>query len=310
MSRLARAVVASSALVLGRNVSFRWLAPGAAALVLFAAPARAEDDQELNAREAFAAGRYQEALDGYAKLFARTLHPTYLRNVGRCHQMLGNPDKAINSFREYLRRAPELPAGQRAEVEGFITEMEALKKRQASDAASREREHEARPAAARADGGGGRAVEGETIVKPAVAGGGDAAGPTLSHGGQIGVVLRSDAALLPERGLVVVPGLSFGIGDRLEIAAGGLVGHFKGGWIGARILLASGALKPLVSLDVPLFFVDGKAMPGLQPGAGVEWDPSRHFGLFAAVTAPIFPGADADLQRFWLVPSLGIQGRL
>ena len=36
------------------------------------------------------------------------MHPTYLRNIARCHQNLGNPDKAISSFREYLRKARDL----------------------------------------------------------------------------------------------------------------------------------------------------------------------------------------------------------
>jgi tetratricopeptide (TPR) repeat protein len=94
----------------------------------FAAP----DRRELQAREAFAAGRYQEALDLYAKLYAEKLHPNYLRNIGRCYQDLGEPDRAINSFRDYLRKA-KVSADERKEVEGFISEMEELKKKQERD---------------------------------------------------------------------------------------------------------------------------------------------------------------------------------
>ena len=99
-------------------------------LVAFASPrpVAAEESPELKARTHFAAGEYKEALDIYARLYAETLHPTYLRNIARCHQNLGDPDKAISSFREYLRKAKDLPADQRAEIEGYIAEMEQLKR--------------------------------------------------------------------------------------------------------------------------------------------------------------------------------------
>jgi tetratricopeptide (TPR) repeat protein len=99
-----------------------------------AGAAGGEDPREVRAREDFAVGRYQEALELYGKLYVETMHPTYLRNIGRCHQFMGQPDKAINSFREHLRRATDLTATQRAEVEGFIREMEDLKRRQATEA--------------------------------------------------------------------------------------------------------------------------------------------------------------------------------
>jgi hypothetical protein len=96
-----------------------------AAASAVAAPA---DKRELQAREAFAAGRYNDALDLYAKLYAEKLHPTYLRNVGRCYQNLGDPDHAISSFREYLRQAKDVTPTERAQVEGYIAEMEVLKR--------------------------------------------------------------------------------------------------------------------------------------------------------------------------------------
>src|SRR6187551_2289489 len=86
----------------------------------------------MKARTHYAAGEYKEALEIYARLYAETMHPTYLRNIARCHQNLGNADKAISSFREYLRKARDLTPAQRAEVEGYIKEMEQLKQTQAS----------------------------------------------------------------------------------------------------------------------------------------------------------------------------------
>jgi tetratricopeptide (TPR) repeat protein len=111
----------------------------------FSVPARAagEEGAELKARTHFAAGEYKEALEIYARLYAETMHPTYLRNIARCHQNLGNADKAISSFREYLRKAHDLTPDQRKEIEGYIAEMEQLKQSRAGAAADR------RPAADR-----------------------------------------------------------------------------------------------------------------------------------------------------------------
>ncbi len=99
-----------------------------------AAP-KAKDSRELRAREAFATGHYQEAIDLYGKLYAEKLHPTYLRNIGRCYQKLKEPDKAIDTFRDYLRQAKNLPADEHKEIEGYIAEMEAMKERQAAEKA-------------------------------------------------------------------------------------------------------------------------------------------------------------------------------
>jgi hypothetical protein len=93
-----------------------------------------KDPREMQAREAFAAGSYKEALDIYTKLYAEKLHPTYLRNIGRCYQNLQESDRAISSFREYLRKAKDMPADERAEVEGYIKEMEDLQKQNAEAA--------------------------------------------------------------------------------------------------------------------------------------------------------------------------------
>jgi hypothetical protein len=123
----------------------RFFAGLVAAFIVFlavVAPASAQqDDTELAARTHFLKGEYKQALDGYVQLYNETLHPTYLRNIGRCFQSLGEPDKAINAFRDYLRKAPSLTAEQRTEIEGFITEMKDHK---------RSREAEAAPAAAAA----------------------------------------------------------------------------------------------------------------------------------------------------------------
>jgi tetratricopeptide (TPR) repeat protein len=98
------------------------------------AAAAPRDRREMAAREAFAAGHYQDALDIYVKLYAEKLHPNFLRNIGRCYQNLGDPDKAISSFREYLRKARKLAPGERDEIEGYIREMQQLQQTRAAAA--------------------------------------------------------------------------------------------------------------------------------------------------------------------------------
>jgi hypothetical protein len=114
---------------------FVWLATAALAVAPLPAAAASRaakhtDKREVDARQAFAAGRYQEALELYAELYADKVHPTYLRNVGRCYQNLQQADKAINAFRDYLRQAKNVSEDERKEVDGYIAEMEKLKQEQ------------------------------------------------------------------------------------------------------------------------------------------------------------------------------------
>ena len=105
----------------------------AVALALGAARVSAATDaRELKAREEFAGGRFQDALDIFARLYAESLHPNYLRNIARCYQKLGQPDRAIDSFRDYLQKAKDVTPDERKEVDGYIKEMEDLKRQQAA----------------------------------------------------------------------------------------------------------------------------------------------------------------------------------
>jgi tetratricopeptide (TPR) repeat protein len=120
---------------LRRSIAISILAV-AALSVAAVRPALAEDRREVQARQLFGVGKYAEALEIFGNLYAETLHPTYLRNVGRCYQNLREPDKAISSFSEYLRQAKNLAPAQRAEVEGYIREMEELKRKQKAETAA------------------------------------------------------------------------------------------------------------------------------------------------------------------------------
>jgi hypothetical protein len=99
--------------------------------VLASGVAHADHAMEMKAREDFAAGRYDKALDLFAKLYAETLNPVYLRNIGRCHQKMREPQKAIDAFQDYLAKGKKISADERAEIEGYIKEMTALRDEQA-----------------------------------------------------------------------------------------------------------------------------------------------------------------------------------
>src|SRR3954462_575899 len=115
----------------------KWGVLGAVLVLLLTVggEARADRAVEMKAREAFAAGKYDDALNLFAKLYAETLHPVYLRNIGRCHQKLRQPEAPIDKFREYLAKEKKLPGDERKEIEGYIKEMEALKEEQAKQSA-------------------------------------------------------------------------------------------------------------------------------------------------------------------------------
>jgi hypothetical protein len=109
----------------------------AAAGAVRAAPTTRQ--QELAARKAFAEGDWKQALDLFAGLYAETLHPVYLRNIGRCHQKLGDPVRAIGAFRDYLARNKQVGPEERAEIEGYIKEMETLRDEQEKTRAAEEK---------------------------------------------------------------------------------------------------------------------------------------------------------------------------
>jgi len=83
-------------------------------------------ERERKAMSAYAATRYQEALDLYADLYADFHDPLYLRNIGRCHQKLKHPEEAIASFEEYLSKYKRLSGAEIDEVKGWIAEMKDL----------------------------------------------------------------------------------------------------------------------------------------------------------------------------------------
>lgn len=91
------------------------------------AGAAANDRREDEARKECLAGRTQRGIDLLAELFTETRDPNYIFNQARCFQQNSRPDEAIGRFQEYLRKAKDLPAAERREVETLIAECEVTK---------------------------------------------------------------------------------------------------------------------------------------------------------------------------------------
>ena len=123
----------------------------------------ADDRRELEGRALFAKGDYSQALELFAQLFAEKGDPIYLRNIGRCYQKLRQPEKAIDSFREYLRRSRVKPR-ERDEIDGFIREMHELQATQTAAAPPAATE----PAPARGDSAASKSGDATTAPAPAM----------------------------------------------------------------------------------------------------------------------------------------------
>lgn len=92
----------------------------AVALVV-AAPAKskppappAADAATTQAKEAFLTGqrfykeaRYADAIAKFEEAYALKPSPVLFYNIGRCHEQLGDVPKALRSYRDYLRMAPD-----------------------------------------------------------------------------------------------------------------------------------------------------------------------------------------------------------
>jgi tetratricopeptide (TPR) repeat protein len=67
-------------------------------------------------------GRFSEALAEYEAAYLAIQDPPFLFNIAQCHRKMGKNKEALDSYRTYLRVAPEAP--NRTEVQKRISELE------------------------------------------------------------------------------------------------------------------------------------------------------------------------------------------
>jgi tetratricopeptide (TPR) repeat protein len=94
-----------------------------------AAEVSAKDSAKVKqARQLYKEGQYEDAAKIFSSLSVE--YPdklAFTRNLGACYYHLRRPEPAISNLREYLKRSTEIPNDDRAEVEGWIAEMEKLR---------------------------------------------------------------------------------------------------------------------------------------------------------------------------------------
>ena len=96
---------------------------------LGALPARAEDRATRAAQKHFAQaqkqfnlGKFDAALVEYEAAYDAKPLPDFLYNIAQCYRNLEDYDRAIFSFKKYLKEKPD--ADDRAQVEKFLDELE------------------------------------------------------------------------------------------------------------------------------------------------------------------------------------------
>ncbi len=99
----------------------------ACSLLLFAVPSAwggSPEAQERAARKACLLGDVAKGTEILADLYLDTKNPTHIYNQGRCFEQNGQNEQAILRFREYLRKAENLPAADANAVENKIKDLE------------------------------------------------------------------------------------------------------------------------------------------------------------------------------------------
>jgi hypothetical protein len=80
--------------------------------------------RERAAKKACATSDYRTGIDVLADLYLDTNDPTYVYNQGRCYEQNSRFAQAIERFREYLRKATDLTADDRQEVQKHVADCE------------------------------------------------------------------------------------------------------------------------------------------------------------------------------------------
>jgi tetratricopeptide (TPR) repeat protein len=103
-----------------------WVILTLGAIVL---PAHATDnkavakDAYLEGQRLFELGEYQKALDSFKRAYLAYDDPAFLFNLGQCYRMLGDKPEAVRSYKQFLRKVPDV--GNRVAIEKIVSDLEA-----------------------------------------------------------------------------------------------------------------------------------------------------------------------------------------
>jgi hypothetical protein len=101
-------------------------------------PAMEKAAMEKAAKKACITGDVGKGIDLLGDLYVDTSDATYVYNQGRCFEQNHRWEEAVDRFREYLRKAPNVNGKDRAEVEGHISDCEVQRAKQTPTLASRD----------------------------------------------------------------------------------------------------------------------------------------------------------------------------
>jgi hypothetical protein len=160
-------------------------------------------------------------------------------------------------------------------------------------------------------------VAGDVQPAPAAATAVAMAAAPPGHRGRLGVVARAD---LDWRfaGAGGAAALTFGVTERLEIAAGGFIwpvggapnGPIGGASLGGTVYLSAGRLRPLLAADGQLYFSDGPHAAA-RAALGVAWDVAAHLSvLLSAGVEHLFGEVLVARSKTFPVPAIGVIGRI
>jgi tetratricopeptide (TPR) repeat protein len=101
---------------------------GAGSAIVLAIALYSADGSRLEAKAHFEEaeknyrlGRFDEALSGYSRAYELMAAPDFLFNIGQCHRNLGDLEKAVFYFEQYVRDVPS--PDEKARVELLIADL-------------------------------------------------------------------------------------------------------------------------------------------------------------------------------------------
>jgi len=107
----------------------RWIPVAVTGLMmvgsLAAQAAESREAREREARKACFTGNVDRGVEILVDLYGETGHPNYIYNQARCFERNGKYDQALLSYEDYLRKATDLGAAERAQVEKSIADLRA-----------------------------------------------------------------------------------------------------------------------------------------------------------------------------------------
>lgn len=111
------------------------------------------------------------------------------------------------------------------------------------------------------------------------------------------------------KGAAASVGVVVGVVERLEITAAALLGPNQGGYLGATVYILTGRWRPTLSVGAPTFFSDGARVSARGAG-GLEVLASRHLSVVAEVGVERVLNPEADIDKWTVIPSVAVHGRL